>query len=109
MILMFGIKGNEKLVGRWESPVSPNGNITGVIFKADSSFEGYVNNKPFVTGTYSLKDDTFTFVDNGCDGKQGTYEMTFFSNGDSIRFASIEDGCEDRKNGMNRLVLGRKK
>lgn len=109
MILMFGIAGNEKLVGRWESPVSPNGNITGVIFKADSSFEGYVNNKPFVTGTYSLKDDTFTFVDNGCDGKQGAYKVIFFSNEDSIRFEAVDDGCEERKNGMTRLVLGRKK
>jgi len=101
--------GNEKLVGRWESPVSPKGNVTGVVFKADSTFEGYVNQKPFVTGTYSLKNDTFTFVDNGCDGKQGTYKVIFFSNEDSIRMQPIEDGCEERKNGMSKLVLGRKK
>jgi hypothetical protein len=109
MILIAAFTGIDKLVGRWESPVSPKGNTTGIVFKADSSFEGYVNNKPFVTGTYSLKDDIFTFVDNGCDGKQGTYKITFFSNEDSMRFASIEDGCEERRNGMSKLVLGRKK
>jgi len=108
-MVLVAAGGNDKLVGRWESPVSPKGNVTGVVFKADSSFDGYVNRKPFVSGTYSLKNDTFTFVDNGCDGKQGIYKIIFFSQEDSIRFQSIEDGCEERKNGMSKLVLGRKK
>ena len=100
---------NEKLVGRWESPVSPKGNTTGVVFNADGSFEGYVNRKPFTSGTYTLKNDTFSLVDNGCDGRRGVYRTIFFSHEDSIRFQPIEDSCEERKNGIGRMILGRKK
>jgi hypothetical protein len=108
-MILFAITGNEKLVGKWESPVSPKGNTTGVIFRADSTFDAYFNNKPFTSGAYSLKNDTFSFTDNGCDGKQGIYKITFFSNEDSIRLQPIDDPCEERKNGMSKLVLGRKK
>lgn len=108
MMIAF-LSGEEKLTGRWESPRSEKGNVTGVVFKADSSFEGYVNKKPFVTGRYSLQDDVFTMVDNGCDGKSATYRITFFSNADSLRFTPISDSCDGRKAGMSRLVLGRVK
>jgi hypothetical protein len=108
-MILAAAAGNEKLIGKWESPVSPKGNTTGVIFRADSTFDAYVNNKPFTSGPYSLKNDTFSFTDNGCDGKQGIYKITFFSNEDSLRFLPIDDPCEERKDGMSKLVLGRKK
>ena len=103
----FTIAVSNGLTGRWESKPSENGNVTGVVFKADNTFEGYVNKKPFVSGTYSFNDSIFSFVDNGCEGKQGVYKVDFFSNGDSIRFVPIMDSCEERKNGMIRLVMGR--
>ena len=96
-----------KLTGRWESKPSPKGNVTGVVFKADSSFEGYVNKKPFVSGRYTLQDSIFSFTDNGCDGKQGIYKILFFSNEDSLRFIPVNDSCLERKEGMSRLILGR--
>lgn len=107
MIAFFSAE--DRLVGRWESPRSEKGNVTGVVFKADSSFEGYVNKKPFVTGRYSLQDDVFTMVDNGCDGKSATYRVTFFSGVDSMRFTPISDSCVGRRTGMSKLVLGRVK
>lgn len=67
LILSFTSAGT--LTGRWETKPSVNGNITGVVFKEDGSFEGYVNKKPFVSGTFTLEDDLFTFTDNGCEGK----------------------------------------
>lgn len=98
----------DKLTGRWETQPSDKGNVTGVVFKADQSFEGYVNNKPFVTGTYTLKDSIFTFTDNGCEGAEGVYRVIFFNNDDSLRFQPITDTCTQRRNGMVRLVMGRK-
>lgn len=106
-LLAFAEK--NKLMGRWESQPSPNGNVTGVVFKTDSTFEGYINMKPFVTGKYSLIDDVFSFTDNGCEGKRGTYKAEFFSNDDSVRFVPIQDSCLERKEGMIRLVMGRVK
>jgi len=97
-----------KLIGRWESKPSEKGNVTGVVFK-DSTFEGYVNKKPFVSGIYKLENEVFSFVDNGCEGKKGVYKIVFFSDWDSLRFEPITDSCNDRRNGMSRLILGKKK
>lgn len=105
----FAFSEKDKLTGRWETPPSPKGNITGVVFKSDKSFEGYINRKPFVSGTYTFEKDIFTFRDNGCEGKQGVYRVIFFSNEDSLRLVPIADSCEERKNGMSKLVMGRVK
>jgi hypothetical protein len=99
----------DRLTGRWESKPSVKGNVTGIVFKSDSSFEGYVNKKPFVSGTYSLQGEVFSFVDNGCDGKRGIYKLIFFSNADSLRWELISDSCKERSEGMQRLVVGRVK
>lgn len=98
------------LTGKWESK-SEKGNITGVIFKEDGSFEGYVNRKPFVTAeyTYSPEDNILSFVDNGCNGARGIYKIHFYANADSMHFEPISDSCEERKQGMLRLNMGRVK
>ncbi|WP_213086930.1 hypothetical protein [Chitinophaga agrisoli] len=103
------VMAEDRLTGRWESQPSPKGNVTGVVFKTDHSFEGYVNKKPFVSGTYTLQDDIFTFSDNGCEGKRGVYKIFFFSNADSLRLIPIVDSCAERKQGMSKLVMGRVK
>lgn len=106
---LYSCPAKDKLTGRWETKASENGNVTGVVFKEDNSFEGYINKKPFVTGSYTMKDDVITMVDNGCDGKTAIYKVIFFSNADSMRFQHISDSCEGRRNGMTRLVMGRVK
>ena len=108
LVILPAFIGGNKLIGRWESKPSEKGNVTGVVFK-DSTFEGYVNKKPFVSGVYKMEKDTFSFVDNGCDGKRGVYKIIFFSDLDSLRFDPILDSCYGRRAGMSRLVLGRKK
>jgi hypothetical protein len=109
--VLFAVASAGTLTGRWESPVSPKGNATGVVFKDDNSFEGYVNKKPFVSGNYffNATDSIFTFVDNGCNGVTGVYKVYFFSNGDSMRLTAIMDSCAERRAGMERLTLGRVK
>lgn len=109
LVALLSFATENKLAGRWESAPSMNGNVTGAVFKEDGSFEGYVNRKPFVTGTYALKDSILSFTDNGCMGMEGVYKVAFFSNSDSLRFQAISDNCSERKAGMERLTLGRVK
>jgi hypothetical protein len=99
----------DKLTGRWETKPSDKGNVTGILFKSDNNFEGYINRKPFVSGRYTLEDDIFTFTDNGCDGMKGVYKIIFFSDADSVRFQPIADSCDRRREGMIRLVMGKVK
>ena len=54
LMILSAFIGENKLIGRWESKPSEKGNVTGVVFK-DSTFEGYVNKKPFVSGAYKLE------------------------------------------------------
>lgn len=101
--------GNDPLIGKWQTKPSPTGNTTGVVFKTDNSFDGYINKKPFVTGRYTLQDSIFSFTDNGCNGAKGVYKIIFFSQGDSIRFEPISDSCVERMKGMSKSVFGRVK
>lgn len=107
LIATIAFKDPGKLTGRWQTAPSVKGNVTSVVFKSDKSFEGFVNKKPFVTGTYELTDSLFTLRDNGCNGVTAKYKIIFFSNEDSIRFQPIEDSCKGRLEGMNKMVLGR--
>ena len=109
MFALISFTITDQLTGAWETQVSPNGNVTRVVFKSDNTFEGFINKKAFVTGNYTFENDVLSFVDNGCDGKKGVYKIVFFSNADSLRFEPIEDSCAERKNGMIRTVLGRVK
>ena len=96
-------------MGRWESRPSEKGNVTGVVFKADSSFEGYVNKKPFVTGRYSLQDDVFTWWTTVAMASLPPTGSLFSVGADSMRFTPIIDSCERRKDGMSKLVNTRVK
>ena len=107
--LVLTIPGKDKLTGRWETKTSEKGNVTRVVFKGDNIMEGYINKKPFVSGTYSFNeaDSVISFVDNSCNGMRAIYKIMFYSNSDSLRFKVIMDSCGDRKNGMQRLVMGK--
>jgi hypothetical protein len=107
ILLLHVCMPDDTLTGRWETKPSVNGNVTGVVFKSDNSFEGYVNKKPFTTGNYQLQDSTFSFTDNGCMNMVGVYTIHFYSNGDSIWFEPVNDSCAERKKGMSRLKLGK--
>ena len=109
VITLLTLAFSNKLTGRWESISPSTGNITGVVFKADNTFEAYINQKPFVSGVYTLKDSIFTMMDNGCEGATGSYKITFFSKDDSIRLELLNDPCEPRGNGTNNRVFGRVK
>jgi hypothetical protein len=108
---LFSLSLTNSISGRWESR-SSTGAVTGIVFKDDSTFEGYINKKPFFSGTYSYNehDSIVSFVDNGCTvDSLGVYKVKFFSNSVSMRLVAISDACTRRKPGAERLVLGRVK
>ena len=111
LIMLAALSEKNLLTGRWESRPSEKGNVTGVVFKERGVLEGYINKKPFVSGTYTFdtKDSILSFVDNGCNGAKGVYKVLFFSNADSLRCHAISDSCQARREGMERLVMGRVK
>ena len=109
VISLFAFAPKKKLVGRWETEVSTKGNVTSVVFNKDNTYEGYINRKPFVSGNYSLRRNTITIEENGCNGVKATYKLIFFSHSDSLRFEPISDSCTERKDGMRRTILGRVK
>ena len=99
----------DMLTGRWATKPSEKGNVTSVVFREDGSFEGFINRKPFTSGKYTLRDSVINFTDNGCNGIAGIYKVSIFQRGDSMRWVPITDSCEERKQGIARLVLGRVK
>ena len=108
-VLMASAPGvKEQLTGRWEPKPSINGNITGVVFKPDNTYEAYINKKPFVSGRYTLQDSLISIIETACD-KTGIYRLNFFSGSDSLRFVPVMDSCDQRREGMKKLVFGRVK
>ncbi len=108
---LFAFSIGDPLIGRWETRRSEKGNVTGVVFKQGNIMEGYVNKKPFVSGTYNFapQDSTLSFIDNGCNGVRAIYKVMFYNDSDSLRFNVISDECQERREGMLRLVMGRVK
>ena len=96
------------LVGKWQQRFP--GQILLVNFRADGTYDGFVNGKMFVNGTYSLKQDVFSMNDGLCNlNYSGTYKMSFYSGTDSIRFKVMQDTCRTRRHGSDGLTLGRVK
>jgi hypothetical protein len=109
LMMMTFLGDGDKILGRWETKPSVYGNVTGVFFKPDNTYEAYINKKPFVSGKYVLEDSVISITENGCKGITGSYKIILYSNSDSLRFQSLVDSCNERREGMNRIVLGRVK
>jgi hypothetical protein len=102
---------NPNIIGRWETK-SKKGNIIIGLFKADDTYEGYINSNMFTKGTYSFKDSIFTFEDDkmatACSGIKGSYKLTFLAD-TAMRFNVINDNCTPRKEGTDGVVFVRMK
>lgn len=96
----------DQLVGRWQKRL-PNDVVVGAVFRSDSSFDGLVNGKFFVSGKYYTRQDTFALADGGCGlAYYGMYKFHFFA-ADSVRFTVIQDTCRGRRRGNDGLTMGR--
>ena len=97
------------LAGRWQKKFH-NGDVLMVNFRPDGTFDGFYNNKAFVSGKYTLKQDDFAMSDNSCNiNYVGTYKLNFYSGTDSMRFTLVQDTCRSRSKGTAGLTMGRVK
>ncbi|WP_028297616.1 hypothetical protein [Olivibacter sitiensis] len=71
-------------------------------FRTDGSFEGIVDGKPFVSGSYELLGDTVFFSDPICNvDYKGSYKLLFKR--DSLTFSLIADTCTARREGTDNI------
>jgi len=105
-LVLLAFKTPQTITGRWET-IQPGGNTLGMIFKPDNHFEGYVNKKPFVSGTYIFSHNTIILNGNGCIDMPGKYRINFLKNIDSILWEVISDSCAARKKGLDNVVFSR--
>ncbi|SDH15051.1 hypothetical protein [Mucilaginibacter gossypii] len=98
------------LVGKWENSGVFKGDPYKflAIFRANGSFDGFMNNKEFVSGTYHMNHDTLYMSDPTCNAKyEGKYKVEFFGQLDSLKFHVIQDTCKGRVEGTNGFLFKR--
>jgi hypothetical protein len=108
--LVSFIVADTDIVGLWESK-TPRGNILGLRFRKDSTYEGFLNHKAFVSGPYTLNNDTLTLEDALCKAAngevmKGIYKAGFYAP-DSFRMEVITDSCTARSEDADYLRFGR--
>lgn len=97
----------DSIVGRWQQKVK--GATAILAFRADNTFDIFINGKVFTSGKYVVRQDTFALADPGCNqAYYGTYKLGFFTP-DSVRFTTIADTCKGRNNDMHNFTAGRVK
>ncbi len=105
--ISFTIDGNP-LVGKWENKGTSHGQAFNLmaIFRANGTYDGFINKKEFVSGLYHMKHDTLYIADATCNDKyEGTYKMEFFGQRDSLKFHVIQDTCVGRREGTDGKVF----
>ena len=105
------VENPNSLVGRWEYVQNtPNCPFRLQLnFRANNTFEGYVNNKAFVQGTYWVKNDTLGMSDASCNSAYyGTYKLTYIKT-DSLRFTTVQDTCTPRRRGTGGFTFAKVK
>ncbi|SDD97514.1 hypothetical protein SAMN05216464_103213 [Mucilaginibacter pineti] len=92
------------LVGKWEYSSTYQGGPFKLlaIFRANGTFDGFINKKEFVSGTYHMNHDTLYMSDPTCNAKyEGVYKVEFFGQRDSLKFHVVQDTCAGRREGTN--------
>lgn len=96
------------LVGRWQQQFP--GQLLLLNFRADGTYDSFINGKTFTSGKYTFQQGAFTLSDGLCNPNYyGTYKLSFYSGTDSIRFQVVQDTCRGRREGTRGLTLGRVK
>ena len=97
--------------GRWEVTIKTENGPMHLLanFRADKTYDAYINEKPFLTGKYQFQNDTLVITDQRCDANaSGIYKIDFVTP-DSILFSLIKDPCTERVEGTNGAALSRVK
>lgn len=96
------------ILGEWDSHEVFDGKSFVFLarFKADGTFDGLSNGKLVISGQYRVNADTIFFKDAICNlDYEASYKLTWFK--DSIRFNVINDTCQERIKGSDKVALGR--
>ena len=96
------------LLGRWQERYA-DGSLMLLNFRADGTYDAFVNGKLFISAKYVVRQDTFAMSDGLCNvNYEGIYRLSFFAK-DSVRFRLIQDTCRARRRGVDGLIAGRVK
>jgi len=96
------------ILGRWELRSGFQGQPYSflVIFRRNGNYDGFLNNKIFVSGTYRMRKDTLYIADPTCNSNYfGTYKVKFMGRPDSIQFNVVQDTCRGRREGADGFVF----
>jgi hypothetical protein len=94
--------------GRWETSSVYQGQPFSFlfVFRNNGNYDGFLNKKTFVSGTYQLKHDTLYISDPICNSAyQGSYKVQYHGQLDSLTFHLIQDTCGGRQEGMDRITF----
>lgn len=96
------------LVGEWDAHLNYEGKpyVFLARFKANGSYNGFMDGKNFVSGTYRTAGDSLYITDGLCNmAYEGLYKLTYY--GDSLRFDVLTDTCRQRVEGSSGLAVKR--
>jgi hypothetical protein len=112
IVVLFSITGftidTNPLVGKWQHSGKSQGQAFDLmaIFRANGTYDGFINKKEFVSGVYHMNHDTLYIADATCNDKyNGTYKIEFFGKLDSLKFHVIQDTCVGRRQGTDGKVF----
>jgi hypothetical protein len=107
MMLFTAFRSNDEpspLLGRWEFRSVEQGSPFSflLIFRSNGKYDGFMNKKTFVSGTYHMQHDTLYISDPICNSAyQGTYKIEYHGKADSLTFHLIRDSCRARREGSD--------
>jgi hypothetical protein len=92
------------ILGRWELKGIDQGQPFSflVVFRTNGNYDGFVNKKTFVSGTFHMKHDTLYIADSICNSAyEGMYKVQYHGQQDSLTFHVIRDTCRARREGSD--------
>lgn len=105
LLAAFTIKDKPSPIqGRWEFRSIERGSPFSflLIFRTNRKYDGFMNKKTFVSGTYHMQHDTLYIADPICNSAyQGTYKIEYHGKADSLTFHVIRDTCRARREGSD--------
>jgi hypothetical protein len=92
------------ILGRWELKGADHGQPFSflVVFRTNGNYDGFLNKKTFVSGTFHMKHDTLYIADPICNSAyEGMYKVQYHGERDSLTFHVIRDTCRARREGSD--------
>ncbi|WP_442587451.1 hypothetical protein ACSBL2_15510 [Pedobacter sp. AW31-3R] len=98
------------ILGRWEYKGVYQGQPYSflVVFRNNGNYDGFLDKKIFVSGTYQMKHDTLHVADPLCNNDYyGTYKVQYHGQMDSLTLHVVQDTCRARREGSDGFTFKR--